>query len=289
MTMDGDKTTTVDAIDARLLADADAEAELRTLPVKLTPAEVDERRVEVVRLTGVAAELAVKVESEKEAAKQRVKAVEGELASARAQATTLARYASTGEEPRQVEVAVVVDRAARKRLVVRRDTGAVVESRSAAPDEVEAGCDWVQDLEKGVARLTHAPTGVVVRTRILTAEERQLTIDATAPRELVWIGAGVWAQLTADEVEALECPVPKGTRVKWIAAGDAWMHVSAPKGPTLDGLMHQLARLDIAFKVGNDAPKTIGDLARRRDADRGKVASVKGGRRASKGEQGDGG
>lgn len=270
----------VKTVDPKVLADA--KLELRTLAVKLTPAEVDARRVDVVRLTGEAAELAVKVESEKEAAKQRVKAVEGELVSSRALAATLARYASTGEEPRQVEVAVAIDRAARKRIVVRRDTGEIVESRAADPEEIEAGCDWLQDLEKGVAHLTHAPTGVVVRTRILEAAERQLTIDATAPRELVWLGAGQWAQATADEVEALECPVPCGTRLKWVAAGDAWVHASVPKGPTLDGLLHQLARLDLPFKVGNDAPKTIGDLARRKSEDKaaaggnGKLRSVTG-------------
>jgi hypothetical protein len=58
------------------------------------------------------------------------------------------------------------------------------------------------------------------------------------------------------------------------------MHVSAPVGPTLDGLYHQLARLDLLFKVGNDAPRTIGDLARRKDgeaaASGGKVTSLKG-------------
>ncbi len=270
-----DETKTVDP---KVLADA--KLELRTLAVRLTPAEVDARRVDVVRLTGEAAELAVKVESEKERAKAAVKAVEGELVTVRALATTLARYASAGEEPRQVEVAVVIDRAARKRIVVRRDTGEVVEARAADPDEIEAGCDWLQDLEKGVAHLTHAPTGVVVRTRILTGEERQLTLDATAKRELVWVSAATWGQLTPDELEALECPVPKGTRLKWVGAGADWMHVSAPVGPTLDGLYHQLARLDLLFKVGNDAPRTIGDLARRKDgeaaASGGKVTSLKG-------------
>lgn len=270
---------TTQKVDPKVLADA--KLELRTLAVKLTPEEVVARGRDVVRLTGEAAELAVKVESEKERAKAAVKAVEGELVSVRALAATLARYASTGEEPRQVEVAVAIDRAARKRIVVRRDTGEIVESRAADPDEIEAGCDWLQDLEKGVANLTHAPTGVIVRTRILSAEERQLTIDATAPRELVWVSAATWGQLDHDEVEALECPVPHGTRMKWVAAGSDWMHVSAPKGPTLDGLLHQLARLDLLFKVGNDAPKTIGDLARRKSEEKaaangGKLRSVTG-------------
>ncbi len=271
-----DETTKVDP---KLLMDA--EAELRELRVKLTPEGVDALRVDVVRVTGVAAVLAVKVEQVKESTKAAVKAVEGELVAVRAQATTLARYASAGEEPRKVEVAVAIDRAARKRLVIRRDTMDVIESRAAYPDEIEKGCDWVQDMEKGVTHLTHAPTGVIVRTRVLTADERQLTIDAAAPRELVWLGAGMWAQATADEVEALECPIPKGTRLKWVAAGDAWVHASVPKGATLDGLLHQLARLDVPFKVGNDAPRTIGDLARRRDSEKaaagnGKLRSVAG-------------
>ena len=93
----------------------------------------------------------------------------------------------------------------------------------------------------------------------------------------------VRAQLTADEVEALECPVPKGTRVKWEKSGD-WQLATVPVGATLNGVMHQLAVANIPFKVGNDAPKTIGDLAKRApDEASSKVVGIKS-KRAPKGE-----
>ena len=54
---------TTKTVDPKVLADA--KLELRTLAVKLTPAEVDARRVDVVRLTGEAAASGGEVTSRK--------------------------------------------------------------------------------------------------------------------------------------------------------------------------------------------------------------------------------
>jgi hypothetical protein len=75
-------------------------------------------------------------------------------------------------------------------------------------------------------------------------------------------------------------------RLTWERSGD-WQFTAVPVGATLDGLMHQLAVNNLSFKVGNDAPKTIGDLARRVDAAAaggGKVTSIAKGKRGPKSE-----
>lgn len=264
-----------------------AKRELRKLPVKLTPAEIDARQKSAVRLIGEIDGAMAAVEAAKEQAKAAVKERENRVAALRACAAETARAAESGEEPRDVETFAVIDRKARQRMTVRGDTLDIIERRAAHQDEIDEGCAWVPDFEKGVSRFVHTLSGFVVRERVLTAKERQTTIDAVAPRELVWISGAVWAQLSADETEALECPVPKGTRLAWEKSGD-WMFTAAPKGTTLDGLMHQLAVNNLSFKVGNDAPKTIGDLARRvgdassAAAGDGKVTPIKGKRGAAK-------
>lgn len=259
------------------------ERETMRLPVKLSENEVLLTLRDVAHLEGQIASADAALEAEKERAKAVVKEAEGRAKALRLRAQERALVARSGEEYREVEVKVVIDRAARRRVVVRTDTMAVVESAPASRDELTRGCDWISDMEKGVSRLTHIPTGAVVEERLLTAEERQLTIDATAPRELVWISGGTWANLTADEVESLECPVPKGTRVKWEKSGD-WQLATVPVGATLNGVMHQLAVANIPFKVGNDAPKTIGDLSKRAtDEASSKVVGIKS-KRAPKSE-----
>ena len=248
-------------VDPKLLALG--ERETRKLPVRLTDAEVQERLRGVARLQGDIDVADRDLDAAKEAAKSTVKGAELKLQALRVRAGEQARIARTGEEDRDVEVMIVVDRSKRRRLIVRTDTGATVDNVPASRDEITRGCEWIKDLEKGITRLTHEPTGVVVEERVLTAEERQLTIDAVAERELVWISGGTFAQLTADELEYLECPVPRGTRLTWEQSG-VWQFTAAPKGPTLDGLYHQLAVHNLPFKSGNDAPRTIGDLARRK-------------------------
>ncbi len=263
-----------------------AKRELRKLPVKLTPDETTAKHKRAVGLIGEIDAALAEVEAEKERAKAAVKAKENRVAALRACATETARAAETGEEPRDVEVFFIVDRKARQRMTVRGDTLDIIERRAAYQDEIDEGCAWVEDMEKGVARFTHTASGFVVRERVLTAEERQLTIDAVAPRELVWISGATYANLDEDELEAITCPVPGGTRLKWEASGD-WQFTAAPVGATRDGLLHQLARFNFPCKVGNDAPKTIGDLARRVDAAAaggGKVTSIAKGKRGPKSE-----
>ncbi len=263
-----------------------AKRELRKLPVKLTPAEIDARQKSAVRLIGEIDGAMAAVEAAKEQAKAAVKEGENRVAALRACAAETARAAESGEEPRDVETFAVIDRKARLRHVVRGDTLAVIETRAAYQDEIDDGCAWVPDFEKGVSRFVHTLSGFVVRERVLTAEERQLTIDAVAPRELVWISGATYANLDEDELEAITCPVPGGTRLKWEASGD-WQFTAAPVGATRDGLLHQLARFNFPCKVGNDAPKTIGDLARRVDAAAaggGKVTSIAKGKRGPKSE-----
>lgn len=263
-----------------------AKRELRKLPVKLTPDETTAKHKRAVGLIGEIDAALAEVEAEKERAKAAVKAKENRVAALRACATETARAAETGEEPRDVEVFFIVDRKARQRMTVRGDTLDIIERRAAYQDEIDEGCAWVEDMEKGVSRFVHTLSGFVVRERVLTAEERQLTIDAVAPRELVWISGATYANLDEDELEAITCPVPGGTRLKWEASGD-WQFTAAPVGATRDGLLHQLARFNFPCKVGNDAPKTIGDLARRVDAAAaggGKVTSIAKGKRGPKSE-----
>lgn len=263
-----------------------AKRELRRLPVKLTPDETTAKHKRAVGLIGEIDAALAEVESVKELAKAAVKAKENRVAALRACATETARAAETGEEPRDVEVFFIVDRKARQRMTVRGDTLDIIERRAAYQDEIDEGCAWVEDMGKGVARFTHTASGFVVRERVLTAEERQLTIDAVAPRELVWVSGATYANLDEDELEAITCPVPGGTRLKWEASGD-WQFTAAPVGATRDGLLHQLARFNFPCKVGNDAPKTIGDLARRVDAAAaggGKVTSIAKGKRGPKSE-----
>lgn len=267
--MDGNGTEST--IDAKLLATG--ERDTRKLPVKLTPDEVHATSREVVLLQDAIAQAETRAEALKESVKAQVKAAEGEVAALRLRSRTRAQVAASGEEQRDVEVLVVVDRTKRRRLVVRTDLTAVVEDRPASQEELEAGCVWVKDYEKGNAKLVFEATGEAVKTRLLTDEERQLGLDAVAPRELVWVSNAWWTNATEDEKEDLAMPVAHGTRLVWQESGD-WRVAQVPVGATLDGLYHRLGVMELPFKVGNDAPASIGDLVGRKK-DTGKVTELK--------------
>lgn len=256
-----------------------SERTLRRLPVALTEPELAAGANEVVRLQSEIAQAETRAEGAKEAAKAVAKAADAEVQTLRLRARERARIVEAKEEEREVEVRVVIDRTNRRRLVVRTDTLAVVEDRPATTEELESGCEWEKDYTKGVARLLYKPTGEIVRTRVLTDEERQLGLDAVAPRELVWVSNAWWTNATEDEKEDLAMPVAHGTRLMWQESGD-WRVAQVPVGATLDGLYHRLGVMELPFKVGNDAPASIGDLVGRRK-DTGKVTELKG-RKSSK-------
>jgi hypothetical protein len=255
--MDGNGKST---ISPQLLATGARDT--RKLPVKLTEAEVNATAREVVLLQDQIAQAESRTETLKENVKAQVKTAEGEVAALRLRSRTRAQVAASGEETRDVEVLVVIDRTNRRRLVVRTDTQVIVEDRPATTEEMEAGCTWGKDYTKGVARLVFEPTKEIVRTRVLTDEERQLGLDAVAKRELVWISAGWWVNADEDEREDLSMPLPHGTRLVWQESGDFYVaHV--PEGATLEGLYGRLAAHELPFKVGNDAPVKFADLARK--------------------------
>jgi hypothetical protein len=242
-----------------------SERTLRRLPVALTEPELAAGANEVVRLQSEIAQAETRAEGAKEAAKAAAKAADAEVQALRLRARERARIVEAKEEEREVEVRVVIDRTNRRRLVVRTDTRVVVEDRPATTEEMEAGCTWEKDYTKGVARLVFEPTKEVVRTRVLTDEERQLGLDAVAKRELVWISAAWWTNADEDEKEDLSMPLPHGTRLVWQESGE-FRVAHVPEGATLEGLYARLAAHELPFKVGNDAPVKMGDLARKTEA-----------------------
>lgn len=275
----------MDIIDVHDLRDEDiaaGEHDVRKLPVELTEAEVQEKQRETARLTLEMADAESRVEGEKERAKALVKEAEAKVSAIKEAARHLARQAGTREEYREVETREVTDRRVRKVFVVRMDTGTFVETRSATTEELESDCEWITSEDGKITRLTHVPTGDVVRERVTTAAERQLSLDALAPREIVWVSKGLWTHLNHDDVSDLEKPLEHAAPLKWVESGE-WMTVHVPKGAVLDALQHHLGRLELPHKVGNDAPVTVGDLTGRKGATGdASVTSIKGRKRAAK-------
>ena len=134
----------------------------------------------IARLSGEIVDADRKVESEKEAAKARVKDAEAVAEGLRARQRAISRVVLEGREERDVECHVRRDRANRTRIVTRVDTGERVEERPMTDAEMREGAAWQIDLPRGRAKLIHPDeTDVVLETRPLTDEERQAEIPGT--------------------------------------------------------------------------------------------------------------
>lgn len=268
------------------LRDADIEAGARDtqkLPVELTEPEVQAKQREATRLTIELATAEAAVDAEKERAKSWVKSAEGKVTAIKEAARQLAREAVAREEYRAVETREIVDRRVRKVFVARIDTGEILTQRPATPLELEKDCEELMSDDGRWMRLIHTATGDIVRERMTTAAERQLSLDAVAPREIVWVAKAQWTHMGHDDVEDLTKPVAHAAALAWVESGD-WMTAHIPRGAVLEAVMHRLGVLEIGFKVGNDAPVTLGDLSGAKGASTEKVTQIKG-KRAARAEK----
>ena len=131
------------------------ERTIKLLPVTLTREEREERAQTIARLSGEIVDADRKVESEKEAAKARVKDAEAVAEGLRARQRAISRVVLEGREERDVECHVRRDRANRTRIVTRVDTGERVEERPMT-DAEQFGYGGAKKLVKRLAGAAHA-------------------------------------------------------------------------------------------------------------------------------------
>jgi hypothetical protein len=150
---------------------------IKSLPVKLTRDETEDRSRTVARLSGEIADAERKIEAEKERAKARVKEAEAIAEGLSAQQRALSRVVLEGQENRDVSCTVKTDRRERVEVITRDDTGEHVETRPLSDTEVRAGATWQKNLARGVAELKHPEDpDLVLDVRDLTDEERQVDL-----------------------------------------------------------------------------------------------------------------
>lgn len=212
---------------------------VRQLPVVLTPDELAHVAQEMARLTASADEAEGEIDAIKAEMKERVEGAKNRALSARTNLAAKARVLREGKVDRDVAVTIRVDWHARKRVITRDDTGDVIETGAASPEEIEAVCTWET---RGAMRVLVAPDGAVVREVALTDAEKQavLPLPDAAPREATdgtppatpgttraWIHRAAWEALDHREAESLEHPDEKGPFVPWVATGD-WYRGEIP-------------------------------------------------------------
>ena len=213
---------------------------VRHLSVVLTADELAHVAQDMAKLAAAAEDAKADVDAIKAENKERIEGAKNREATARANLTAKARVLREGKVERGVPVTIRTDWRARKTIITRDDTGDVVETSAATPEEIEAVCTWET---RGALRVMLAPDGTtVLREVALTDAEKQavLPLPDAAPREATdgtppatpgttraWIHRAAWEALDHRESESLEHPDEKGPFVPWVATGD-WYRGEIP-------------------------------------------------------------
>lgn len=156
---------------------------IKMLPVKLKTAEWEERARAACRLTDEIADQERKIDSEKEAAKARVKDAEAILEGMFARQRLLSRVVREGTEDREVACHVTLDRAAMQKTVVRVDTGETVDTCPISTTEARDGAEWKPNYIAKCGELIHPDEpGTVLDTRPLQEREKQLPLTGDGPK-----------------------------------------------------------------------------------------------------------
>lgn len=153
------------------------------LPVKLKTAEWEERARAACRLTDEIADQERKIDSEKEAAKARVKDAEAILEGMFARQRLLSRVVREGTEEREVACHVTLDRSIMTKTVVRIDTGETVDTCPISTTEARDGAEWKPNYAAKCSELIHRDEpGTVLDTRPLQEREKQLPLTDKDPK-----------------------------------------------------------------------------------------------------------
>ena len=150
---------------------------VKTLPVQLTEAQVNEWARKAAALAGEEDERATQLESARERAKTIVKEAESALSSKRIERSQAARIARERCEWKEVDCEERIARADRRATVTRLDTHEHVSSRPVSDDEMRRGATWKPNYTAGRSELRHPEEpSVLLDTRPLSDTERQVPL-----------------------------------------------------------------------------------------------------------------
>jgi hypothetical protein len=150
---------------------------VKTLPVMLTDAQVNEWARKAAALAGEEDDRATQLESAKERAKTIVKEAESALSSKRIERSQAARIARERCEWKEVDCEEKIARADRRAVVTRLDTMEHVSSRPVSDDEMRRGATWKPNLTARRSELRHPEEpDVLLDTRPLSDAEKQVPL-----------------------------------------------------------------------------------------------------------------
>lgn len=222
--------------DAKATPERGVRRGVRSLPVVLSDTELAEVAQDMARTAAAKEDADAEVISVTAEAKERVTAAKAKVTGLTASLAMKARVLRERRVERSVGVTIRTDWRTRKTVTTRDDTGDVVETCAATPEEWEACGAWET---RGTIRVLVAPDGSVMRELALTDAEKQVVLPLAAPAgdgstpaatpgtTRVWIHGAAWRHLDHRESERLEHPDPKGPMVTWVEDG-VWFRADVP-------------------------------------------------------------